>query len=100
MISGFIQRTLIDILMEKLILAVKETGIKEIGLGGGVSANSALRERVMAESEKRGWRCYLPEFRFTTDNAAMIAITGYYKFRQGYTTSLDSVPLSRVLDNF
>lgn len=99
-ICASFQRTLIDILMEKLILAVKETGIKEIGLGGGVSANSALRERVMAESEKRGWRCYLPEFRFTTDNAAMIAITGYYKFRQGYTTSLDSVPLSRVLDNF
>ncbi|MCK9304327.1 MAG: tRNA (adenosine(37)-N6)-threonylcarbamoyltransferase complex transferase subunit TsaD [Bacteroidales bacterium] len=99
-ICASFQQTLIDILMAKLILAVKETGINEIGLGGGVSANSALRERVVSESLARGWKYYLPEFKFTTDNAAMIAITGYYKFKKGYTASLDSVPLSRVLDNF
>jgi N6-L-threonylcarbamoyladenine synthase len=94
------QATLIDILMEKLFAAIKKTGIKEVAIAGGVSANSALRERVVEEGKNRGWKSYLPEFRFTTDNAAMIAITGYYKFKEGYVSSLDTVPLSRVLDNF
>lgn len=92
------QYTLIEILMGKLLLAVKDTGIKEIAIAGGVSANSGLRNRIEAEGIKRGWKTYLPEFKFTTDNAAMIAITGYYRFKNGYTCGLDAAPISRVLD--
>jgi len=90
-----LQRTIIDILMDNLIAAAKQTGIREVAIAGGVSANSGLRNRMLAESEKQGWKVYLPEFRFTTDNAAMIAITGYYKFLAGLTTTLDVVPQTR-----
>jgi len=92
------QITLIDILMDKLIKAVAETGIREITIAGGVSANSGLRERINEEGRKRQWNTYLPEFRFTTDNAAMIAIAGYYKFTSGHVTPPDIVPVSRSLD--
>ncbi|PKP42104.1 MAG: tRNA (adenosine(37)-N6)-threonylcarbamoyltransferase complex transferase subunit TsaD [Bacteroidetes bacterium HGW-Bacteroidetes-10] len=92
------QSTLIEILMDKLIKAVKETGISEITIAGGVSANSGLRDRITLEGYKRGWKTYIPEFRFTTDNAAMIAIAGYYKFASGHVTPPDIVPVSRSLD--
>ncbi|AGY53890.1 putative tRNA threonylcarbamoyladenosine biosynthesis protein Gcp [Bacteroidales bacterium CF] len=92
------QSTLIDILMDKLILAVKKTGIREVALGGGVSANSGLRERVVSEGEKRGFKVFLPEFRFTTDNAAMIAMAGYFHFKTGRVSDLSAVPVSRALD--
>lgn len=92
------QTTLIDILMDKFLLAVKQTGIKEIAIAGGVSANSALRGRISLEGEKRGWNTYIPEFKFTTDNAAMIAITGLFKYREGIFCDLDVAPISRALD--
>jgi N6-L-threonylcarbamoyladenine synthase len=92
------QYTLIEILMEKLLLAVKDTGIKEVAISGGVSANSGLRDRIFLEGKNRGWKTYIPEFKFTTDNAAMIAITGYYKFKTGYSCKLDVTPISRSLD--
>ncbi|MFA5850671.1 MAG: tRNA (adenosine(37)-N6)-threonylcarbamoyltransferase complex transferase subunit TsaD [Bacteroidales bacterium] len=92
------QHTLIEILMDKLLLAVKKTGIKEVAIAGGVSANSGLRERILSEGKSRGWNTYVPEFKFTTDNAAMIAITGYYKFKSGQTCDLDVTPVSRILD--
>lgn len=63
-----------------------------------MSANSGLRSRIVSEGEKRGWRTFLPEFKFTTDNAAMIAIAGLYKFRAGMRSSLDAAPISRALD--
>lgn len=97
-ICASFQRTLIDILMDKLIKCVKQTGIKQVAIAGGVSANSGLRERIKSEGEKRGWVTFIPEFKFTTDNAAMIAITGMYKFQQGLLTSLDVAPISRALD--
>lgn len=90
------QKTLIDILMDKLIKAARQTGIKDIAIGGGVSANSGLRSRVEAEGRKRGWRTFLPEFKFTTDNAAMIAIAGYYHYLAGEHTPLDVAPVSRL----
>ena len=95
-ICASFQKALIDILMEKLIKAVKQTGITEVTAGGGVSANSGLRSRLTEEGLKRGWKVYLPEFKFTTDNAAMIAIAGYYHYLNGERTSLDVAPLSRM----
>ncbi len=97
-ICASFQKTLIDVLMNKLIKAAKETGIKDVVIGGGVSANSGLRSRIEEEGRKRGWRTFLPEFKFTTDNAAMIAIAGLYKFRAGQTCGLDAAPVSRALD--
>ena len=84
--------------MDKLIKAAKQTGIKEITIGGGVSANSGLRDRIVSEGKKRGWNTYLPEFKFTTDNAAMIAIAGYYHYLAGERTGLDVAPVSRIAD--
>lgn len=97
-ICASFQKTLIDILMDKLIKASRQTGIKEITAGGGVSANSGLRRRIEAEGAKRGWNTYLPEFKFTTDNAAMIAMAGYYRYLAGERTSLDVAPVSRIAD--
>jgi N6-L-threonylcarbamoyladenine synthase len=92
------QKTLIDILMDKLVKASKQTGIKEVTIGGGVSANSGLRARIESEGRRRGWNTYLPEFKFTTDNAAMIAIAGYYHYLAGERTPLDVAPVSRMSD--
>ena len=92
------QKDLIDILLKKLILAVKETGIREVALSGGVSANSGLRARIEEEGRRRGWNTYLPALRFTTDNAAMIAITGYYRYQRGLFAPLDIAPVSRAAE--
>ena len=97
-ICASFQKTLIDILMDKLIKAVKQTGIKEVAIGGGVSANSGLRERMLLEGKHRGWNVYLPEFKFTTDNAAMIAIAGYFHYLNGERCPLDVAPVSRIVD--
>lgn len=97
-ICASFQKTLIDILMDKLIKAARQTGIREITIGGGVSANSGLRERIEAEGRKRHWNTYLPEFKFTTDNAAMIAIAGYFRYLAGERTPLDVAPVSRMAD--
>ncbi len=97
-ICASFQKALIDILLDKLIKAAKQTGIREITIGGGVSANSGLRSRIEEEGRRRGWNTYLPEFKFTTDNAAMIAIAGYYHYLAGERTSLDVAPVSRMAD--
>ncbi len=97
-ICASFQKTLIDILLDKLIKAAKQTGIKEITIGGGVSANSGLRARMLEEGAKRGWNVYLPEFKFTTDNAAMIAIAGYFHYLAGERCPLDVAPVSRIAD--
>lgn len=97
-ICASFQKDLIDILFSKLIKAAEMTGIKEITTGGGVSANSGLRDRMVQEGKKRGWNVYLPEFKFTTDNAAMIAIAGYFHYKAGERTSLDIAPVSRMSD--
>ena len=79
-ICASIQYTIINILMDKLKKAVKETGINEIAIGGGVSANSGIRSTLKENESKYNWKTYIPKFEFTTDNAAMIAIVGYLKF--------------------
>ena len=90
-----LQYTIINILTSKLIKASDEYGIKEIGIAGGVSANSGLRKAVMTEAIKRKWNLFIPESGFSTDNAAMIGIAGYYKYLRGEFTSQDVAPLAR-----
>ena len=90
------QKTLIDILMDKLLKAVRQTGIKDIAIGGGVSANSGLRSRIEEEGRKRGWNTWLPPFKFTTDNAAIIAVAGYVHYKAGERAPLDIAPVSRI----
>lgn len=94
-----LQTTIIEILLAKLKLAAEQTGIKEIAVAGGVSANSGLRTALIEMAAKQGWEMFIPPFKFTTDNAAMIAITGYYKYLKGDFASLDAVPFSRVVIN-
>ena len=91
-----LQRTIVDMLLEKLIRASKEVGIKDIAIAGGVSANSGLRDEIVEAGRRRGWRTFLPEFRFTTDNAAMIAMAGYYRYRHGDFAALDVSPVARL----
>lgn len=90
--------TVVDILVAKLIKASKELGIKEVSIGGGVSANSVLRNRIAEEGMKRGWKTFIPELKFTTDNAAMIAVAGYYRYRQNDFSSLGAAPIARYED--
>lgn len=82
-ICASIQATIVGILMDKLKKAVKQTGIKDIAIGGGVSANSGIRNVLINAREELGWKTFIPKFEYTTDNAAMIAIAGHYKFLKG-----------------
>ncbi|RLD76734.1 MAG: tRNA (adenosine(37)-N6)-threonylcarbamoyltransferase complex transferase subunit TsaD [Bacteroidetes bacterium] len=91
-----IQYTIIDILLNKLEKVIKETGIKEIAVAGGVAANSGLRDMLYELGEKQNLNVFFPEFKFTTDNAAMIAITGYHKFLKGEFVGQDITPLARM----
>lgn len=91
-----LQHTIIQILMEKLILASEETGIRSVALAGGVSANSGLRTALNRETDRRDWDIYIPEVKFTTDNAAMIAITGYFKYLKGDFAGHDITPAARL----
>ena len=93
-----LQATIVEILLDKLIRATKETGIRDIAIAGGVSANSGLRNGITETGARRGWRTFLPEFKFTTDNAAMIAMAGHYRYRNGEFASLDVSPVARLED--
>jgi N6-L-threonylcarbamoyladenine synthase len=95
-ICASIQHTIIGILMDKLKLATKQTGIKHIAIGGGVSANSGIRQALKNGEQKFGWRTYIPKFEFTTDNAAMIAIVGYLKYLEGSFAEQDVVASARL----
>ncbi len=90
-----LQKTIIDILMDKVIKAMKKTGVTELAVAGGVSANSGIRERLTQLGRNRNWKIFLPEFKYTTDNAAMIAITGYYKYQKGEFVGQDITPKAR-----
>ena len=95
-ICASIQHTIIEILMDKLKLAVKETGINKIAIGGGVSANSGIRNTLAAAENKYGWKTYIPKFEYTTDNAAMIGIVGYQKFLLENFETSDVVSKARI----
>jgi N6-L-threonylcarbamoyladenine synthase len=90
-----LQNVIVNILISKLIKASVQTGIREIGIAGGVSANSGLRNGMEEEAEKLKWNLFIPEFRYTTDNAAMIGITGYYKYLRGEFSGQEISPLAR-----
>lgn len=94
-LAASIQRTIVDTLMIKLEKAVEEQGVKSVALAGGVSANSLLRDELLAWGE-RGYATYIPEFQYCTDNAAMIGAAGYYKFLKKDFAELDVVPMSRL----
>ncbi len=95
-ICASIQYTIIQILMDKLKLAVAETGIKQITIGGGVSANSGIRNTLKEAETKYGWKTYIPKFEYTTDNAAMIGIVGYYNFLEENFSASDVVSKARI----
>lgn len=95
-LAASLQRTIIDILMEKLALAVKETGVKTIAIGGGVSANSGVRDAVAGYCLEKGIEAFIPERAFTTDNAAMVAIAGYFKYLDKQFCPYSEAPYARV----
>ena len=95
-IAASLEFTIVDILMKKLRKAVKMTRINHVALAGGVSANNGLRNAFKDHAERLGWTIYIPKFSYTTDNAAMIGITGYYKYLDGEFCSIDAPAFSKV----
>jgi len=91
-----LQQTIIDILMNKVYHAAKDLHIKEVAVAGGVSANSGLRSAFEAYGKRYGWKIHIPKFAFTTDNAAMVAITGYYNYLRGEFCGPEVSPYARV----
>ena len=94
-----LQYTVIEILMKKLRLAAKELKIKHIAVAGGVSANTGLREAFVDHARRYGWSIYIPKFAYTTDNAAMVAMSGHYNYLEGKQNEMDTVPYARVTMN-
>ncbi len=95
-LAASLEFTIVDILMKKLRLAVKQTGIKHVAVAGGVSANNGLRNAFHDHARRYGWKIYIPKFSYTTDNAAMIGITGYYKYLDGVFCPIDAPAFSKV----
>ncbi len=95
-ICASVQNIIIKILMDKIKLAVEQTGITQIAIGGGVSANSGIRKALKETETKYGWKTFIPKFEYTTDNAAMIGIVGYHKFRLGILSDDEVVSKARL----
>lgn len=91
-----IQYTIVQILLKKLVKAVNQTNVKQVCIAGGVSANSGLRNGLVALGQKKGWKVYIPDFSYCTDNAAMIAITGYHKYLNNQFVPLSVNPSARA----
>jgi len=94
-----LQYTVIEILMKKLRLAAKELKIKHVAVAGGVSANTGLREAFVDHAQRYGWSIYIPKFAYTTDNAAMVAMSGHYNYLEGKQNEMNTVPYARVTMN-
>lgn len=95
-LAASLQKTIIDILFNKLEKAVTQTGIRRVAISGGVSANSGLRNRMLLAAEKKKWEVYIPKISYTTDNAAMIALVGYYMYMKGKISPLSVIPQARI----
>jgi len=95
-ICASVQDRIVSILIKKLSLAAQQTGIKEIAIAGGVSANSGLRKALKETGQKKGWNTYIPRFEYCTDNAAMIGVAGYYKYLKEDFVGQDVEPMARL----
>ena len=95
-LAASLEYTIVDILMKKLRQAAKDTGIKQVAVAGGVSANNGLRNAFREHAARYGWKIFIPKFSYTTDNAAMIGITGYFKYQDGDFCKIDQPAYSRV----
>ncbi len=95
-LAASLEWTIVDILMKKLKLAVKQTGIKHVAVAGGVSANNGLRNAFHDHARRYGWTVYIPKFSYTTDNAAMIGVVGYYKYLDGELCDIDAPAFSKT----
>ena len=95
-LAASLEWTIVDILMKKLRLAVKQTGVKHVAVAGGVSANNGLRNAFRDHARRYGWTIYIPKFSYTTDNAAMIGIVGYYKYLDRQFCPIDAPAFSKV----
>ncbi|RYF70567.1 MAG: hypothetical protein EOO39_15485 [Cytophagaceae bacterium] len=95
-ICASIQHTLIQMLLEKLIKAMRETEIRQVAIAGGVSANSGLRNSLLELGAKQNWQVFIPKFEYCTDNAAMIAMAGYFKYQQHEFVGQDVSPMPRM----
>ena len=95
-LAASLQTTIINILIDKLAKAVKQTGVKTVAIGGGVSANSGVRAAIADFCKRRKLKAFIPQRAFTTDNAAMVAIAGYFKFKSGEFCRYDETPYARV----
>ena len=95
-LAASLEKTIVDILMDKLYKAVKKTGIKQVAVAGGVSANNGLRNAFRDYAKRYGWKTFIPKFSYTTDNAAMIGITGYFKYLDGDFASIDLPAYARM----
>ena len=95
-LAASLQRTIIEILLDKLKKAVKQTGVRTVAIGGGVSANSGVRNAVADYCRANGLKAFIPERAFTTDNAAMVAIAGYFKYLKGEFCPYSEAPYARV----
>jgi N6-L-threonylcarbamoyladenine synthase len=91
-----IQYSLVEMLLIKLKEAVKDSGVNEIAIAGGVSANSGLRNTLTDLAAEKGWNLHIPKFEYCTDNAAMIAMAAHYKYLKGEFSSLDVTPLAKM----
>ncbi|MBR4855245.1 MAG: tRNA (adenosine(37)-N6)-threonylcarbamoyltransferase complex transferase subunit TsaD, partial [Bacteroidaceae bacterium] len=95
-LAASLENTIVDILMKKLYKASKDLKIKQIAVAGGVSANTGLREAFHQYAKRYGWRIFIPKFSYTTDNAAMIAINGYFKYLEKDFCPMEAPAYSRV----
>jgi N6-L-threonylcarbamoyladenine synthase len=95
-LAASLEATVVDILMDKLRKAAKQYNIKDVAVAGGVSANNGLRNAFHDHARRYGWNVYIPKFGYTTDNAAMIAMTGYFKFLDGQFCPMELPAYSRV----
>ena len=91
-LAASIQHALVDMLMDKLIMAARQLGTKQVAIAGGVSANSALRSRLKETAQKLGWQVYIPAFEYCTDNAGMIAMAAHFLHEDRRFAGLDSTP--------
>jgi N6-L-threonylcarbamoyladenine synthase len=95
-ICASLQKHLVKMLMQKVIQATEETGIKQVAIAGGVAANSGLRKSLQEHADRLGWTTFIPDFQYCTDNAAMIAMAAHHKFLQNKFSSLETAPLANL----